>query len=193
MAAARRQMRFSGSAVKKRMGTSKVSDSGMRSFSLRRMRPAGVTDYGAAIRRSHFHQTAIIGIFPDRKPWARCSPLLHGFPVGAFLAPHPLQQIDDQVFNGVVHWGYGLVCESRAYLGLYIGIFPCASATLKRRTVRLSISTARKRALRISSLPMATAPIARAPMANAPRANAPTATAGTLAGGSCSGSRSKTA
>ena len=34
-----------------------------------------------------------------------------------------LQEMDDQVFNGVVHWGYGLVCESRAYLGLYIGIF----------------------------------------------------------------------
>src|SRR6476620_2579929 len=64
-----------------------------------------------------------------------------------------------------------------------------ASATLKRRTVRLSISTSRSRAFRISSLPMASAPMAWAPMASAPRANAPTA--GTLTGGNAIGSRSR--
>src|SRR5262249_30860970 len=61
-----------------------------------------------------------------------------------------------------------------------------SSAMLKRRTVRLSISTSRKRALRISSLPTASAPMARAPTANAPSAsepsvNVPTAMAGALA------------
>src|SRR5262245_57598935 len=49
---------------------------------------------------------------------------------------------------------------------------------LRQRTVRLSISTSRRRALRISSLrtayaPMAKAPIAKEPIANVPKARAP--------------------
>jgi hypothetical protein len=57
----------------------------------------------AAIRGLRLNKTAIVGIFPDRKPWARCPPGVHRFLIRAFLPSDPLQQVQNQILNGVGH------------------------------------------------------------------------------------------
>src|SRR5262249_19201405 len=57
----------------------------------------------SAVYRGGLHQSAIRGVLPGRKLRTRCPPRLHGFLVGAFMAANPLDEIENEAFDGISH------------------------------------------------------------------------------------------
>lgn len=75
--------------------------------------------------RMSLQQSAIIRILPDREPRAGCAPRVHRFLVGAFLASHPLQKIEDQTLNGIAHLNRQFY---NSVLGSMIGTTVCMTS-----------------------------------------------------------------